>query len=165
MEIYKNLCFENVTDGDVAAMTEIMKRAFDDDTKRHTDKEHDGPTGYDNGDFIRRWYINSDSISYKISKAGVLIGGVSVFINDNGENYLGNIFIDPEYHNTGCGAIIWEFIEKTYPETKKWKTETPGYSKRNHYFYINKCGFRLVRIDNSENKQEEVYFLEKEYEK
>ena len=44
----------------------------------------------------------------------------------------------------------------------KWKTETPGFSKRNHNFYINKCGFKLVHIDQPKDLEEANYILEKE---
>ena len=161
MIIYDNLCFEEITENDVLAMTKIMKMAFDDDTKRHLGDECGGPPGYDNGDFIRRWYLNSGADAYKISKDGVLIGGINVFVNDNGENHLGNMFIDPHCQDKGYGTIVWNFIEQRYPDAKKWKTDTPGFSKRNHHFYINKCGFNVVRIENPKDKYEESYILEK----
>lgn len=162
MDIYDGLCFERITEGDVDAMTEIMKRAFDEDAKRHLGEECGGPTGYDNGDFIRQWYIQSGAEAYKILKDGKLIGGINVFIKDNNNNFLGNMFVDPLYQDQGIGTKIWGFIEQKYPKTKKWNTETTGFSKRNHNFYVNKCGFRVIRIDNPKDKYEESYILEKE---
>ena len=47
-------------------------------------------------------------------------------------------------------------------ETKIWRTETPGFSKRNHNFYVNKCGFKIIRIDNPGDFMKESYFMEKE---
>lgn len=35
MEIYCGLGFEKITQDDVIKMTKVMKRAFDEDTKRH----------------------------------------------------------------------------------------------------------------------------------
>ena len=52
-------------------------------------------------------------------------------------------------------------IEKMYPKTKVWKTETPLFSMRNHNFYINKCGFHCVKIDNPKDKENGTYILEK----
>ena len=162
MGFYKGLNFEKVTRNDVINMTKVMKRAFDEDTKRHLGEECGGPIGYDNGDFITKWYLNSGSKAFKIMKEDILIGGINVFINENGESYLGNIFIDPDYQDKGYGKIVWEYIEEKYSNTKVWKTETPGFSKRNHNFYINKCGFKLIRIENPHDKYEETYILEKE---
>ena len=31
-----------------------------------------------------------------------------------------------------------------YPEIKVWETHTPFFEKCNIYFYVNKCGFKIV---------------------
>ncbi len=161
MEVYNGLCFEKIVQDDVAALTEVMKRAFDEDTKRHLGEECGGPPGYDNGDFIRKWYFHSGAEAYKVSKDGRLIGGINVFIRSNNENALGNMFVDPLCQDKGIGTLIWKFIENKFPQTKKWRTDTPGFSKRNHNFYVNKCGFKVIRIENPKDKYEESYVLEK----
>jgi hypothetical protein len=43
-----------------------------------------------------------------------------------------------------------------------WRTETPGFSKRNHYFYVNKCGFEIIKIENLKDKYDAMYILEKQ---
>ena len=162
MEQYNGLVFETFTNDDIDQLTGIMKSAFDEDAKRHLNEDEGGPPGYDNGDFMRQWYLHSAAESYKISKDGQLIGGISLFISDSNENYLGNIFVDPSHQDKGIGTIIWEFIEKKYSDTKIWRAETPGFSKRNHNYYVNKCGFKIVKIVNPGDKNEEMYILEKE---
>lgn len=157
----KTLIFEPITKDDIIPLTDIMTRAFDSDSKLHTANEKDGPTGYDNGDFLRKWALESPSESYKILLDNRLIGSFIVFINKNQENYLGNIFIDPTIHNKGIGLKVWKYIESKYPKTKKWTTETPGFSKRNHNFYVNKCGFKIVKILNPHDLHIETYVLEK----
>jgi N-acetylglutamate synthase-like GNAT family acetyltransferase len=85
-----------------------------------------------------------------------------VFINyQTHENYLGNIFVDPDLQDKGIGLIIWIYIEQKFPSTKIWKTDTPGFSSRNHYFYVNKCGFKIFHINNPKNKMESSYCMEK----
>lgn len=150
-----------VSIGDVPAMTAIMTRAFDEDSKRHLGEEHGGPPGYDDGEFIRKWYIESGAQAFRILLDGQLIGGINIFTNGE-ERFLGNIFIDPLYQDSGYGTTVWRMVEQMFPDTKKWATETPGFSKRNHYFYINKCGFKVVRIENPGDKYEESYILEKD---
>ena len=93
---------------------------------------------------------------------GKLIGCVIVWINEDGKNFLGTIFIDPILQNKGMGLKIWRYIESKYSNTKKWVTETPGFSKRNHNFYVNKCGFKVVKVLNPGVLKEEVYILEKD---
>ena len=161
-EIFNGLGFEIMTEHDVNALAPIMKRAFDEDTKRHLGKDSGGPPGYDNGDFIREWYFQDKAKSYKVTKDGVLIGAICVFISENNANYLGNIFIDPLCQDKGLGLIVWHYIEQKYPETKKWSTETPGFSKRNHHFYVNKCGFKITKIKNPKDGDEISYFMVKE---
>ncbi len=156
------LQFEKITSADVPAMTSIMKRAFDEDARRHLGEESGGPPGYDNGEFIRKWYLGNKTGAFKVLKDGTIIGGVNVFINRNRQNFLGNMFVDPVYQDQGYGTWIWRFVEERFPETVKWSTETPGFSKRNHNFYINKCGFQVVRIDNPKDRYEESYIMEKD---
>lgn len=150
MKEYKGLQFDQLKESDVEILTSVMKRAFDEDTRIHLGRESGGPPGYDNGDFIRHWAIeDKSSTPYKILKNGKVIGSVMVWINDETkENFLGSIFIDPSDENKGVGKTVWEFIEHEYPDTKIWRTETPIFSHRNHHFYVNKCGFHIVKIVN-----------------
>ena len=167
MEYFAGLQFRDFEETDVTLFTGIMKRAFDEDTRRHLGEASGGPPGYDNGDFLRKWALHKDSTAYAIFKddaqLGVTaIGGVIVWINGNHENFLGNIFVDPDFQDKGIGSLIWRFIEQKYPETRVWRTETPGFSKRNHNFYVNKCGFKIVKIEHPGDKYEESYIMEKE---
>ncbi len=161
MKTFDGLQFGEFGEQDIELLTPIMKRAFDEDTKRHLDEESGGPDGYDDGEFLRKWALQADSRAYKISKNDKPIGALIVWINDNNENFLGNVFIDPDLQDQGLGTIVWRFVEAEYPETVIWRTETPGFSKRNHHFYVNKCGFKVVRIDNPGAKYKETYFMEK----
>jgi len=161
MDIYSSIGFEEILESDVQVLSEIMRRAFDEDAERHLGEKHGGPPGYDNGDFIRKWYFHEDVRAFKILNDATVIGGVAVFVYESGENFLGNVFIDPEWQDKGIGMTVWRFIEQKFPETKIWKTETPGYSKRNHHFYVNKCGFKIVRLENPKDKHGEVYKMEK----
>lgn len=161
MEAYENLEFEHIKEEDVELLTEIMTRAFDSDTKYFLGDEKGGPDGYDTGEFLRRWAIHSPSQSFKVLLEEKVVGAVIVWINENNENFLGNLFVDPNLQNQAIGLKIWKYIEMKYPNTKKWMTETPGYSKKNHCFYVNKCGFKIVEIRNSQDIREEMYILEK----
>lgn len=162
MEQYKELTFTSFTPGDVEVLTPIMKSAFDEDTRRHLNEPTGGPDGYDNGDFLRKYALNRASRAFKVSWGNRPIGAVIVWIKRDHINYLGNIFVDPDLQDKGFGKSIWEYIEKKYPETLAWRTETPGFSRRNHHFYVNKCGFKIVHIENPKDKYEASYQMEKE---
>lgn len=146
---------------DIENLVPIMKAAFDYDTKIHLGKEAGGPPGYDDGTFLRRWALDKLATSYCIYFNSVLIGGVILWINSNNENNLGNLFIDINYEDKGIGTKVWQEIERMYPNTKVWNTETPIFSHRNHNFYVNKCGFHIVKIENAKDLEEGSYILKK----
>jgi GNAT superfamily N-acetyltransferase len=159
---YKGLCFEELKEEDIKLLTPVMTRAFNEDAKIHLNEEKGGPEGYDNGDFLRKYGLHKDSDAYKITSGDSVIGCVIVWINKKTkENFLGCIFTDTCFQNKGYGRLIWEFIEQQYPDTKKWRTETPAYSRRNHNFYVNKCGFHIVHINNPMSATEGFYLFEK----
>ncbi len=142
-------------------LTKIMERAFNEDARIHLGKERGGPDGYDDGSFLRKWGLHKDASSYCISLNQQLIGGVILWINEDKNNFLGNIFIDPACENHGMGTKVWNMIEQLYPDTKIWNTETPAFSSRNHNFYVNKCGFHIIKIENPKDKLEGKYILQK----
>ncbi|MGL5352015.1 MAG: GNAT family N-acetyltransferase [Clostridium sp.] len=162
MKEFDGLKYELLEEGDVDILTTIMERAFNEDTRLHLNEPKGGPPGYDNGEFLRKYGLDKDATSYKILLEGEIIGCVILWINNETRiNSLGNIFIDVNIQNQGIGKNVWRFIENEYPNTIKWCTETPGFSKRNHNFYVNKCGFHIVKIDNPTDKYECNYIMEK----
>lgn len=147
---------------DIPLLTKIMKAAFDYDTKIHLGKDEGGPDGYDNGSFLRKYGFDNKSTQFKITLDNQIIGAVILCLNEKTyQNYLGNIFIDVSLQNKGIGLAVWKKIKTMYPNTKVWRTETPAFSLRNHNFYVNKCGFYVVHIDNPMNPEHGSYYLEK----
>jgi len=144
---------------DVPTLTLIMTRAFDDDTRRHTARPAGGPPGYDDGTFLNKYGLSSESDAYTIRDGDTVIGAVIVFPIDRQTYFLGNVFIDPPYQDSGVGMKVWNRIESTYPGAITWKTETQGFSKRNHHFYVNKCGFHIVKITRSDDRDLESYHM------
>jgi hypothetical protein len=162
MKEYKGLVFQPLQEEDIDELTAIMTRAFDEDSRIHLGQDKGGPEGYDNGDFLRKWGMDKNSTAYQISKEGNMIAGLILWINPSTEvNHLGCVFVDTGLQNRGIGRTIWEFVEKEYPDTRKWCTETPGFSRRNHNFYVNKLGFHVIRIENPMDAKESSFILEK----
>ncbi|HNX60486.1 MAG TPA: GNAT family N-acetyltransferase, partial [Spirochaetota bacterium] len=108
MNLSEHLIFEPFLETDIEVLTPIMKRAFDEDTRLHLGKEEGGPEGYDNGDFLRKWAQHKDSTAFKILLHDKPIGAVILWIRRNNENFLGNIFIDPDLENKGIGTAVWK---------------------------------------------------------
>lgn len=77
-------------------------------------------------------------------------------------NYLGNIFIDPKHEGAGIGTEVWKAIEEKYPDTIQWKMDTPHYLRRNHSFYVNKCGGKIIHIESPCDPMELSYLMEKD---
>ncbi|MBH1942134.1 GNAT family N-acetyltransferase [Mobilitalea sibirica] len=162
MITYKNLNFDEFKEEDIEILTPIMTRAFDEDSRIHLNEPKGGPEGYNTGVFLRKYGLDRKSDAYKISSQEGVIGGLIVWINKvTGINYLGCIFLDVTCQNKGYGKRVWDFVEQRYPDTKKWCTETPAFSRRNHNFYINKCGFHVVRIENPKDRKEASFKMEK----
>jgi GNAT superfamily N-acetyltransferase len=139
--------FGKITKADLPRLTEVMKRAFDDDAQKHLGQESGGPPGYDDGEFFRTWlFPYEESVGYKILFRKSIIGGIIVWILPDGHNILGTIFVDPVSQDMGVGQESWRFIEASYPETKSWRLGTPEWATKNHHFYV-KCGFEAVEED------------------
>jgi GNAT superfamily N-acetyltransferase len=156
------ITFKHFTNEDVSALTPLMKRAFDEDTRIHLSEPTGGPEGYDDGSFLKKWFLHPNASAYTIYDDETLIGGINLWIKPDHHNFLGCLFLDTAYENKGYGTRIWKQIEAMYPETVVWRTETPVFSKRNHVFYINKCGFKCIRIDHPRDVRNGSYILEKD---
>ena len=158
-----NIRFFIAGEKDVPDLTRVMTMAFDDDALTNLGESKGGPPGYDNGEFFRKWMLSYDeSIGYKILADNIVIGGFIVWVLPNGENFLGTMFVDPDYQNRGVGTQAWQFIEATYPETKSWTLGTPKWAARNHYFYEKKCGFTKIGEQLDEEEGMLVYMYKKE---
>lgn len=146
--VFERLDFLPLKAEDVPVLTPIMKRAFDDDARRHFGKPEGGPEGYDDGSFLRKWGLESGAEAYRIDHEGSPIGAMILFIDQkHAHGFLGCMFIDDHLIGHGYGSTAWRFAEHTHPEVKLWATETPAVCYRNHCFYINKCGFHVVAVE------------------
>lgn len=133
--------YEKIYASDYEVLTRIMSLAFNEDTSIHTELKEDGPTGYNDGSLIKKLNEHEGFESYKIIYEDKIIGAYTVGIKENNEYTLEILFINPEYRGNHLGAMVWKDIEQKYSSAKRWIVETPDYSKRNHFFYTNRCGF------------------------
>ncbi len=143
------ISFARFAPGDVAPMTRVMKAAFDADSLMHRGVE-DGPPGYDDGAFLKKYALDPRCDAYVIHVDDTPMG-VAIVIPETapGEYLLDCLFLDPACHGRGIGTEVWRAIERMYPNARVWRTETPLASVRNLNFYINKCGFMAYRINDA----------------
>ena len=134
------LIYRKTKETDIKELTMIMKRAFDDDTKRHTDLLEDGPQGYDDGSLLKRLLALKDGATFTIYLDKKIIGAYTI-LKKKETYHLEILFIDPSLTDKGLGQKVWKDIEASNKEAQKWVLETPSYSLRNHHFY-EKCGFK-----------------------
>ena len=156
------LTFTALTKADIPALTPIMKRSFDEDARLFFQKPEGGPPGYDDGSFLHKWALHPAASAYCVLRNGTLIGAFILFIREQeSAGHLGCIFLAPEQCGKGCGTAVWQKIEQLYPQIKTWTVETPAVSYRNHCFYINKCGFRVIAVEGGRDRFEAQFQLKK----
>lgn len=147
-----------IDEADYAILTKIMTTAFNEDTAMHTDLKEDGPRGYDDGSLIRWLNEHEKFESFKVVFDNAIVGAYTVEVKCNNEYSLEMLFIDPEYRRNHLGGMVWKHIEEYYKDAQKWTVETPDYSKRNHYFYTEKCGFVFQRENKCSNGAKSFIF-------
>lgn len=90
-----------------------------------------------------------DAVTYHLVQGNHKVGGAVLSIHmETQHNSLDFFFITPGYQNKGIGNAAWKAIEEKYPDTKVWQTVTPYFEKRNIHFYVNKCGFKIIKFWN-----------------
>lgn len=162
MSLSDRLSCRPIQESDIAVLTPIMKRAFDEDSQIHLGR-NGGPEGYDDGSFLRSFALHPDATARMILLDGQPVGAYIIWLNQSPQcHMLGCIFVDPSAGGMGIGAATWANIEREYPDARLWRTETPIFSHRNHHFYVNKCGFHVVRIEDPRDWENGSFILEKQ---
>lgn len=142
------ITFADIATDDIPNLTNLMSRAFEAEFRRQGGTELREIDLYCTSDYFKRWphgCIEADA--YKITRDGVAVGGVIVWRFNERERVLGMLFVGPEYQNNGLGQHIWNFLERTYPDTERWSLASPRWASKNHYFYEYRCGFQRVGDD------------------
>lgn len=63
-------------------------------------------------------------------------------------------FIIPKMQGKNLGQKALKMVEEMYPETRIWRLVTPTQVLRNSVFYVNKCGYSIVRVDEWDKDKE-----------
>lgn len=138
--------FEKATPEDAVVLTEISKRAFDNDVN-YGAPGPGGPWGYDSVE--NQIQMINGTPYYKILSGDTIIGGIVVIVQEDGKYNLMRMFIEPDYQNQGIGAQAVEFIFREFPDAKVWTLDTPAWNLRTRHFY-EKLGFQIDKIENND---------------
>jgi GNAT superfamily N-acetyltransferase len=125
---------------DAPALVAIQIAAFHHDSVIYPGIEPDGPPGYTSVEVMLEKIARD--VCYKIISDGQLVGGLVIFLREDGSHHLDVIFIHPDYHNQGIGTQAMRFIEVAHPAAK-WTLDTPQWAVRNRHFY-EKLGYVIV---------------------
>ena len=90
----------------------------------------------------------NDLITLTIYEDGKIVGGAILDCTGNDKNKLERLFISPEYQRHGLGFAAWQKIVQDYSENRGWILRTPTCLMNNICFYVNKCGFHIVRVED-----------------
>ncbi len=106
---------------------------------------------------IDRSLNEQGSVAYKAIVDGDFVGGAIVVISEETQhNHLDLLYVKYGTQTKGVGYEIWNEIERLHPDTKVWETCTPYFEKRNIHFYVNKCGFHIVKFINEKNSEPDM---------
>ena len=99
-----------------------------------------------------RHYFNSDkSKTMALIAEGKIIGGVVLTVCEDSNSYVNLFYIDVDMQKKGLGYASWLAVEREFSQIKSWILETPICLIKNACFYVNKCGFSIVKIKDQKH--------------
>lgn len=135
------ITIEKADISDAIILTEIMKRTFDEESRRWI--QHLGivdnniqPPGYASIEMTK--YMIEELAYYKISYAKDIVGGVIVTLTGKNFGRIDRIFVDPTYQGKKIGSKALDLIEEEFSAVRVWDLETSSRQMNNHYFYKKK---------------------------
>ena len=88
-----------------------------------------------------------------------IVGGAAVKDISHNKKEIILFFIASKHQGKHLGQNALKMIEDAYPETEIWQLVTPTEVLRNAVFYVNKCGYRIIKIDAYDRSAEHGVFL------
>ena len=74
------------------------------------------------------------------------VGGAIVEDISNKIREIAIFFLIVDYQSKGIGKTALEMVESYFPDTRIFRLITPSNVVRNVVFYVNKCGYRVVKV-------------------
>ena len=74
------------------------------------------------------------------------VGGAIVEEKGDFEKNISIFFLIIEYQSKGIGKTALDMVEAYFPDARVFRLITPSQVVRNTVFYVNKCGYRIVKV-------------------
>ncbi len=149
------LRIEKATHADLALLEEMENNSFNTNLRYfpdgilpgYSDDDHDRPT-------YEAMLADPTCTILKIMTGIEVAGGA--YVNDlgNGIREIEVFFISTAYIGQGIGAYALKLVEDYFPDTKIWRLITPTQVMKNIVFYVNKCGYHIVKIVGYDREKE-----------
>ncbi len=130
---------------DAEELLKIQKAAFKPLFEKHRDPGSPYLRGVD--DILIR--LNDDYRHFTVFKGGRMIGGIfyrlrgkrapEIFLEE-GEYYLGRIYLIPEYQGMGIGSLVIRLCDGKFPDAKAFYVDFPSDMDKNRRCY-EKAGY------------------------
>ena len=142
-----NMIISKTTPAEATELEIIYKKAFESnvfpDNMIETEDSDEGE------DLSPEVAIKRDDLtSLSIYHNGKLVGGAILDCTNFAKNKLERLFLSPAVHNQGLGYKAWKIIERDYSKKCGWTLKTPTCLMSNICFYVNKCGFHIVKVED-----------------
>ncbi|NWK69858.1 GNAT family N-acetyltransferase [Bacillus paramycoides] len=141
------ICIEKATVLEAEKLTEIMKRAFDEEAKQWLPDQEEiidyniQPPGYSS---VEMTIYSIEELDYfKVILDEEIVGGIIVTISGKSYGRIDRIFVDPIHQGKGIGSQVIDLIEEEFPTVRIWDLETSSRQINNHHFY-KKMGFETI---------------------
>ena len=108
---------------------------------------------------LNNLYINKDVTMLSIYLDDKVVGCVVVKDIDEISKDVLLFFVLPEHQGYGLGRRTLQLLEEYFPNTKKWKLITPTQIIKNAVFYVNKCGYKIVSVEDFDKRTEHGVFV------
>ena len=83
-----------------------------------------------------------------ICDGGRFVGGAVAKDAGQGVVVIDLFFLVAACHGRGLGKAALDLVEAHFPDARLFRLVTPSQVVRNVTFYVNKCGYRIVKVVN-----------------
>lgn len=112
---------------------------------------------------LKALYEQNDTETLTIYYEDEIIGCVIVKDFEYQKKEVLLFFISPKMQGKNFGQRALKVLEEMYPETRTWRLVTPTQVLRNTVFYVNKCGYSIVKVeDYNKEKNCGMFVFEKQ---
>ena len=141
-----NLKIEILKTEEIELFERTRDSAFEVHAKYFKDGILPGPAEDDKEFDLNVLIDKSDYTVLSIYDGQTFIGGATVQALDNQVYEIFEFFIAVEYQNKGIGKNALELVENYFENARIFRLITPSQVVRNAVFYVNKCGYHIVKV-------------------